>query len=110
MAQSFGAALDPDSGMVSVPLAIGVAGQTQPAAAGEVVVTFAPDVNTPVFYATGQAIALNVVGGSYYGLTATRGGRACVPSGHPELVQPDGSVRIATPSGYLTEAPAMTCP
>jgi hypothetical protein len=110
LARSFGATLDGTRSVVSVSLASLVAGQARPAPAGEVEVTFTPAVDVPVVYAAGEAFAFDVEAGGDYSLTVTRAGRACFPSGHPDLVQPDGSVPIATLSGFLTEAPAMTCP
>jgi hypothetical protein len=110
LARSFGATLDATSSVVSVSLASLVAGQARPSPAGEVEVTFTPTVGVPVVYAAGQAFAFNVVAGSYFSMTVTRAGRACFPAGHPDLVQVDGSVRIATLTGFLTQAPAMTCP
>jgi hypothetical protein len=96
--------------VVSVSIASVVAGQACPSPAGEVEVTFTPTVGVPVVYAAGEAFAFNVVAGGYFSMTVTRAGRACFPAGHPDLVQVDGSVRIATLTGFLTQAPAMTCP
>jgi hypothetical protein len=109
LAQSFGVTLDPDKGVVRVPVTVGARGQGRPALASEFQVTFEPPLDVPVHYVDGEALAFNVVIYDSYQVMITRNGHVCAPASHPSLVATDGSVEVRPMTGTWTVGPTIAC-
>ncbi len=109
LAQSFGVALDPDRGVVEVPVTVVVGGQGTPAPASEFQVSFEPPLDVPVHYVDGKALAFNVIAYDAYQVTVTGSGHVCAPASHPALVAADGSVEVRPMTGTWTIGPTVAC-
>jgi hypothetical protein len=110
LAQAFGFVLDTGASVVRVPVVAPSAGSLVALPAGEFQVSFNPPLGAPPVSLDGEAIAFNVPESGATSVKVTRGGRACAPARHPELVEADGSVPIGTFAGFFTVAPTMSCP